>query len=88
MGVCEGNYLYEILEFLGDSVFNFIGGVYMYIDFFFCISELFYLYCYDLVSNRNLYKCGFVCGFFGYIFVELLNIKMWVLLGLVLEDFF
>ncbi|XP_024363925.1 endoribonuclease Dicer homolog 1 isoform X2 [Physcomitrium patens] len=85
-GACEGNHSYETLELLGDSVLNFIGGVHMYIDFPSCTSELLHSYRHDLVSNRNLYKCGLACGLPGYIFAELLNTKTWVPPGPALED--
>lgn len=85
-GACEGNYSYETMELLGDSVLNFVGGVHMYINFPSEPSIKLHTRRHDLVSNKSLYSCGLACGLPGYIFAELLNTKTWVPPGPALED--
>lgn len=77
-GACEINISYETLELLGDSILNFAGGTYVFMEHPCFNREQLHLTRYKLVCNKALHQFALLRGLTPYVFAELWNPRLWV----------
>lgn len=77
-GACESNISYETLELLGDSILNFAGGTYVFMEHPCFNREQLHLTRHKLVCNKALHQFALLRGLTPYVFAELWNPRLWV----------